>query len=220
MEKLYKYLSIILLLILSVMFNHCAPDQKTQVTPTYVEEAPKTINEIYFKDGKVIQCDIVWEGVESEICCKKSEDILAYSAADVNLVKTFGKTDGKEIAEGYEERVKQRELMSSPKIVTTEQERWMKEQESERGRRKIEELSKKYFWTDKHGEKHIVTKELIELEKRRLENKLLRTSGSSEFKEHIRNKIKELERDPAMYFYNKSEKPATIVVPPVIVHTW
>jgi len=108
MKNISKALSIVLLLISSVMFNHCAPGQKTQVTPTYVEEVPKTIEKIYFKDGKVIQCDIVWEGTESDILCKKSDDILAYSTDEVDLGKTFGETDAKEIAKRYE-KIKGRE---------------------------------------------------------------------------------------------------------------
>ena len=214
MEKLNKMLLIVLLLIFNLVMASCAGPPKTHSTPV-AKDAPDITKTMYLKGGRIIECEIVWEGIASQILCKKSGNIIAYSAGDVDLIRTFGKSSAKEVAERCEERVKQRELMSSPKIVTTEQEKWMKKQESERGRRKIQELSKKYFWTDKHGEKHIVTKELIELEKRRLEDKLLRTSGSSEFKEHIRNKIKELERDPAMYFYKKSEKPA-----PIVVHTW
>lgn len=115
MKKISKALSIILLLTFSLIINQCASNQKTDTKPvSFTEEVPKTINEIYFKDGKVIQCDIVWEGVESEILCKKSEDILAYSADDVDLVKTFGETDAKEIAKRYEE-IKGRE--ESAKIL-------------------------------------------------------------------------------------------------------
>ena len=108
MKNINKVLSIILLLTFSVVINQCVSSQKTQVTPTYVEETPKPIEKIYFKDGQVIQCDIVWEGIESQIMCKKSEDILAYSADDVDLVKTFGETDAKEIAKRYE-KIKARE---------------------------------------------------------------------------------------------------------------
>jgi len=187
------------------MFNHCAPGQKTQVTPTYVEEAPKTINEIYFKDGKVIQCDIVWEGAESEICCKKSEDILAYSAADVNLVKTFGETDGKDIAERYEVERKKRELMSTifkPKQYSAEGEQ-------------LERVNT-------HNKS-------IELEKRWLQNKLKSyeekyrkasgppPKGHNGFNEKVffrrriestEKKIEELERDPEYYFYKKNQQRA------------
>lgn len=109
MKNISKVLSIILLLTFSVIINQCASNQKTDIKPvSFTEEVPKTINEIYFKDGEVIQCDIVWESVESEICCKKSEDIVAYSADDVDLVKTFGETAAKAIAKRYE-KIKERE---------------------------------------------------------------------------------------------------------------
>lgn len=183
MEKTTKVLSIILLLTFSVIFNHCAPGQKTQVTPTYVEEAPKTIEKIYFKDGEVIQCDIVWEGMGSQILCKKSEDILAYSAGDVDLIRTFGQSSATEIAKRYEERVKHRELMSRPNIVTPEQERLMREREVERARKIAAELKALK-----------ITQEKIDVEKRVLIRR-------SEW-----NKISELERDPALYFKNKDEE--------------
>lgn len=237
MKNISKVLSIILLLTFSVIINQCASNQKTDIKPVFfTEEVPKTINEIYFKDGKVIQCDIVWESVESEICCKKSDDILAYSADEVDLVKTFGETHGKEISERYEERVKHRKLMSSSKIVKPEQEKWMKKKTLERERKRAAEFKAAG-----------ITEELIEVEKRRLEDKLksykekYRTAsgpppkGYSGFNERefyerkikrVEKKIEELKRDPAMYFYKKSEKPekpAPIVVPiapgvGVIVH--
>lgn len=115
MKNISKVLSIILLLTFSVVINQCASNQKTDIKPlSFTEEVPKIINEIYLKDGKVIQCDIVWEGIESQIMCKKSEDILAYSTDNVDLVKTFGETDAKEIAKGYE-KIKGRE--ESTKIL-------------------------------------------------------------------------------------------------------
>jgi len=184
-----------------------------------VYSGEKLAHKLYLKSGTVIECDIFWEDRGDFILIQKSHGTIGYWKSEVDLIRTFGQSSATEIAKRYEERLKHRELISRPRIVTPEQERSMKKQERERRRREIEELSKKYFWTDKYGKKHIVTKELIELEKRRLEDKLPRRS--SEGKTSIRNKIKELERDPAMYFYKKSQKPpAPIVIPPIIVHTW
>ena len=112
MKKISKALLFILLLVFGVVINQCTPSQKTQVTPTYVEEAPKTIKKIYFKDGETINCDICWQGLGGNILCKKSEDIRAYSAADVDLTKTFGESRALEIAQRYEKikgKTKERE---------------------------------------------------------------------------------------------------------------
>ena len=88
MKNISKVLSIILLLTFSVIINQCASNQKTDIKPvSFIEKVPETIKKIYFKDGKVIQCDTVWEGRESDILCDKSDDILAYSAEWVDLVR-------------------------------------------------------------------------------------------------------------------------------------
>jgi len=174
MEKIYKYLLIIILLTFSVVINQPV---------SFTEDAPKTINKIYFKDGSVIKCDIAWEGMESQIICKKSGDIIAYSAGEVDLEKTFGRTDGKEIAERYERMKRERELMSEPAIVTPEDEREIKRRRLERERKIASEL-----------EALKITQELIDVEKRALRKR-------SQWK-----KISELERDPALYFTNKSKE--------------
>ncbi len=173
MEKIYKYLLIIILLTFSVVINQPV---------SFTEDAPKTINKIYFKDGSVIKCDMAWEGMESQIICKKSGDLLPYSAGEVDLEKTFGKTDGKEIAERYERMKRERELMSEP-IVTPEDEREMKRQRLEIERKMASELKALK-----------ITQEIIDLEKRALRKR-------SQWK-----KIRELERDPAVYFTNKGKE--------------
>ena len=121
MEKTKKVLLITLLLIFSVVMNQCANRQKTRFTPV-AEEAPDIIKTMYFKSGRFIECDIVWEGVASEICCKKSGAaagmvvyhrindeafIIAYSADDVDLIRTFGESSAKEIAE-RDEKIQKR----------------------------------------------------------------------------------------------------------------
>jgi len=98
------------------------------ITTAYSDEGP--ITKLFFRSGTVMQCDQVWEGVGSNILCKKSRGILAYSADEVDLVKTFGETDAKEIAARYEERIKYEEFLVKPIIVTPEQERWMHQQRS------------------------------------------------------------------------------------------
>jgi len=127
-----------------VVINQCASNQKTDIKPiSFTKEVPKNINKIYFKSGSVMQCDIVWEGVGSGILCKKSRGILAYSAEWVDLVKTFGETDGKEIAARYERIKKERELTSKPRIVSPEQERAMRKRERERSKIDMPRLSRK-----------------------------------------------------------------------------
>ena len=112
MEKIKKVLLVILLLIFSAVMSQCARQQKTSATLAISEKGPETRSKIYFNNGKVIQCDMVWEGVESNILCQKSDNITAYSACDVDLRKTFGKTVGEEIAQRYEAKKRYRELIT------------------------------------------------------------------------------------------------------------
>ena len=130
MEKLNKMLLILLLLIFSLVMSSCASPPKTHYTPT-PKKSSDVLKKMCLKSGEVIECDIMWEGVAGQICCKKSDDIIAYSAGDVDLIRTFGESSAAEIGQRYEERVKQRELRSKPIIVTPEQERWMKKQRLE-----------------------------------------------------------------------------------------
>jgi len=44
--------------------------------------------------------------------CKKSGNIIAYSAGDVDLIRTFGESAGTEIGQRYEKRGKPREYRS------------------------------------------------------------------------------------------------------------
>ena len=98
----------------------------------FSEEGP--ITKLFFRSGTVMQCDQVWEGVGSNILCKKSRGILAYSADEIDLVKTFGEADAKEIAARYERIIKDRELSSKPIIITPEQERAMRKREREKSK--------------------------------------------------------------------------------------
>ncbi len=211
MEKIYKYLLIVILLTFSVNINQCASNQKTDIKPVSVtEKAPDIIKTMYFKSGRAIEYDIVWEGMGSEILCKKSNNIIAYSAGDVDLIRTFGETSGKEIAERYEKRQIEIERKSQPRIVTTEQERNIRRGEGEQ-LEGVKKYKKQY-------------KTLIELEKRWLKDKLKRFKekyrtasgpppkgymGMNE-KEHYKGliestekKIEDLEKDPEYYFYQK-----------------
>ena len=213
MEKIEKVLLIILLLIFSVVMGRCASPQKTHSTPV-AKEVPDITKTMYLKSGKTIECDMVWEGIASQILCKKSGDIIAYSAGDVDLIRTFGQSRATEIAKRYEERVKHRKLMSRSKTVTPEQEKWMKKQTLERERKRAAEFKAAG-----------ITEEVIEVEKRRLEDKLksykekYRTASGPPPKgymgfnerefykrkiEGIEKEIEELERDPVLYFYKKN----------------
>jgi hypothetical protein len=98
-------------------------------TPAFSDEGP--ITKLFFKSGTVMQCDQVWEGLESNILCKKSRGVLAYSPDEVDLVKTFGEADGKEIAARYERIIKEKELSSKPIIITLAEERAMRKRERE-----------------------------------------------------------------------------------------
>ena len=136
MEKTTKVLFIILFLIFSVAMGGCTSAQKTDSTPV-TKEVPNITKKMYLKGGRIIECDMVWEGIASQILCKKSADIVAYSAGDVDLIRTFGKSTGTEIGQRYEERAKSREYRGvSGGIVSPEQERWMKKQRLERERKK------------------------------------------------------------------------------------
>jgi hypothetical protein len=117
MEKLNKMLLIVLLLIFSVVMASCAAPPKTHSTPV-AKEAPDITKTMYLKGGRIIECDIVWEGMASQILCNKSDNIIAYSAGDVDLIRTFGESSAKEIAERYEERKKYEELLVKPPQFT------------------------------------------------------------------------------------------------------
>jgi hypothetical protein len=180
--------------------------------PAYSNAGP--ITKLFLKSGSVIECDMVWEGVASQILCDNSGKIIAYSVGDVDLVRTFGQSSAAGIAKRYEAEMKKRELMSKPTIVTPEQEKWRKKQTLEREQKSASELKAPG-----------ITEELIQLEKRRLKDKLEslkekhRTAsgppppGRSGFNERewysqhierVEKEIEELERDPALYFYKKN----------------
>ncbi len=124
MEKTKKVLLITLLLIFSVVMTSCASRQKTNFSPV-AKDAPNIRKTMYLKSGRIIQCDILWEGMASEICCKRSGAaagmvvshrindqafIISYSAGEVDLISTFGESRAEEIAKRYERRKKYREL--------------------------------------------------------------------------------------------------------------
>jgi len=128
MEKVNKMLLIVLLLIFILFIASCTPPPKTHYAST-PKKSNDVLKKIYFKSGRtIIDCDIVWEGVESQIACKKSQGIAVYSAEDVDLIKTFGERSGKEIGKRYEAEKKKRELLSKATVVTPEQEDWWKKQ--------------------------------------------------------------------------------------------
>lgn len=170
-------------------------------TTAYSDEGP--ITKLYFKNGSVIECDMVWEGAEHAILSMKSGKITGYSIDEVDLEKTFGKIGGKDIAERYEAERKKRELMST--LFKPKQHRAEGEQ--------LERVNEH--------------KKSIELEKRLLKNKLKNYKekyrkasepppkgrmgfNNKEFYrrkiESIEKKIEELERDPKFYFYGKSQQ--------------
>jgi len=170
-------------------------------TTAYSDEGP--ITKLFFKNGSVIKCDMVWEGPEHAILGMRSGKITGYSIDEINLEKTFGKVDGKDIAKRYEAERKKRELMST---LSKPKQYRAKGKQLERG--------------NKHDK-------LIELEKRFLQNKLktyeekyLKAPGPPPegydaldkkgfYKrriETIKRKIEELKRDPEYYFYEKSQQ--------------
>ncbi len=178
MEKTTKILLIALVLIFSFVMGGCTSPKKTGSTPVTKEDSNVT-KTMYFKSGRTIECDILWEGMGSEICCKKSGNIIAYSAGDVDLIRTFGESSAAEIAERYKERVeivKQRELMSRPIIETPEE-----------ARRKVERKLRR--------EREIAAafEESIRVEQKRLGDR-------GEWR-----KIGDLVRDPELYFKMQSE---------------
>lgn len=130
----------------------------------------------------------------SEIYCRKSGSPIAYSAGDMDLIRTFGESRGTEIAKRYEQRIedrKYRERMSKSRIVTPEQEKWMKKQRLERERKRAAELKAAG-----------ITEDQIEVEERRLEDRLTHAKNIYEA-QIIKEKTEELERDPALYFSKK-----------------
>ena len=85
---------------------------------------------------------------------------------------------------------------------------------------------KEYSWVDEYGKKHVITQELIELEKARLEQrlesykkKLRKASGDGGWKwykmliKKTKKKIAELEQDPKKYFYRKGHLGKQIINP-------
>ncbi len=149
----------------------CTSAQKTHSTPI-TKEVPNITNKMYLKGGRIIECDMVWEGMASQILCKKSADIVAYSADDVDLVRTFGESSTTEIAERYKKRVEgsRRDRTKTIWIETPEEVRLRVGRERRR-KRELEESTR--------------------AEKRELE-------GRGEWR-----KIKDLERNPKLYFENQ-----------------
>jgi hypothetical protein len=134
MQKLNRAFLIVLAIGFSSATFSCSGPQKIQPVPV-TKTSPEITKEMHLKSGRIIDCDMIWEGYEGQILCKKSEGIAAYSAGDVDLLRTFGERSGKEIGKRYEEVVKQRERMSKKIIVTPEQERWMNRQKLEAQKR-------------------------------------------------------------------------------------
>jgi len=57
---------IILFLIFSVAMGGCTSAQKTHSTPV-TKEFPNITKKMYLKGGGIIECDIVWEGMATDI---------------------------------------------------------------------------------------------------------------------------------------------------------
>lgn len=121
----------------------------------------------------------------------------------MDLIRTFGKSSGTEIAKRYEQRIedrKYRERMPKSRIGTPEQEKWMKKQRLERERKRAAELKTAG-----------ITEDQIEVEKRRLEDRLTHAKNIYEA-QIIKEKTEELERDPALYFSKKRHSSNLIVI--------
>ena len=78
--------------------------EKTDTGNLAQEEEPKAINTIHLRDGTIINCDIVWQGLGDNILCQKSDEIFAYNIVVVDLETTFEKVRGKKIGMEYEKR--------------------------------------------------------------------------------------------------------------------
>jgi hypothetical protein len=127
MAKTKQVVLIVLLLLFGVVMGRCANPPKGPSTPVMKEIHDITQN-LYLKEGSIIACDMVWEGLASQILCRRSDTIVAYSAGEVDLTGTFGVRRAKKIAARYKEGLKQRERMSTPTIGVSKQERTEQEQ--------------------------------------------------------------------------------------------
>ncbi len=126
----------------------------------YSEEKPK--RKLYLKSGTVIECDTVSEGLGDFILIQKSHGTLGYWKTEVDLVKTFGETRGKEIAATDEKRKKEIQSLSEALIDTAEleeQKRILKENH----KRQLAEIDRRYeratrrATRDKQAAKEITT---------------------------------------------------------------
>jgi len=169
-----RYLLIIVLLTFSVVIDQSI---------SFAEDAPKIIEKLYLKNGNTIKYSICWEGQKCQILCMKSVNINLYSADEVNLVKTFGETNGKKISVKHEKLKRIKALMSSSRIVSPEEEEAMKIRKFEKNQKIASELKA-------YG----ITSEQIAVEKRALRK-------WKEFDLLIR-----LEKDPALYFLTKDDE--------------
>jgi len=181
-----------------------------------VYSGEKLAYKLYLKSGTVIECDIFWEDRGDFILIQKSHGTIGYWKSEVDLIRTFGQSSATEIAKRYEERLKHRELISRPRIVTPEQERNMRERERERPkidrparltRRDLEEMFK-------------FAPTAAELRMRGVqgdtrEEKIARYLRAQAIREHEASlerereeKIEELERNPEYYFYEKNQQRA------------
>jgi len=82
-------------------------------TENSAPEEPKTLNTLYLKDGAIINCDIVWQGLGDNILCRKRDDIIAHNTTLVDLKSTFGEALGKKIGIKYERRAEQLSMLDS-----------------------------------------------------------------------------------------------------------
>lgn len=127
MAKTKQVVLIVLLLLFGVVMGRCANPPKSP-SPPVVKEIHDITRKLYLKEGRTIACDMVWEGLASQILCKRSDTIVAYSAGEVDLTRTFGVRRAQKIAARYEEESKQRERMPTPTIGAPEQKRAEQEQ--------------------------------------------------------------------------------------------
>ena len=179
---------------------------KNPDTENFAQEEPKNINTIHLKDGTIINCDKVWQGLRGNILYQKSDEILAYNIVAVDLETTFGQDFGKKIGMEYEKQ-KGQALMSksTPDIAIN--------------------LDEDKLDVKSTGN---IDQRIVELEIRRLQEKIRYYEGTciskaraskhnnkqkqrwiAECKKKARkfeSSLKELKNDAEYYFYKKSQR--------------
>jgi len=175
---------------------------KKMPTENLAHEEPKSLNTIHFKDDTIINCDKVWQGLEGNILCKKSNEVFAYNIGVVDLETTFGEAIGKEMGTEYKRRTAQVSIVKSLPDMAVESDEDKLDVKRQGGidqrtieleTRRLEEKMQYYKRTCKANARRL-TGDYV--------NRVIK--GCKKNAKKIERELEELKNDPEFYFYKKN----------------